>query len=135
MIHFSWVPSLSKVHRTQERIPDKKTHIFYSSSSQYNWLLCICILILFLFQDCSAPAQYNWLLLSEFIFFLLVFLDSSAHRKIPNLCSPNSWSSPQKNYYGQEKLWWGLSTSLHSSAWRGSNSTYWFLYRNFKMTI
>ena len=33
------------------------------------------------------------------------------------------------------KLRWGLSTSLHSSARRGSNSTYWFLYRNLKITL
>ena len=30
---------------------------------------------------------------------------------------------------------WGLSTSIHSSAPRGSKSTYWFLYTNLKNTF
>ena len=42
---------------------------------------------------------------------------------------------PASGEPGQGVLWWRLSTSLHSSAPKGSKSTYWFLYWSLKKTL
>ena len=57
--------------------------------------------------------------------FMFVF-----HYKVKNVLKLGF--SNLNNTVDQNWLWWGLSTSIHSSAPKGSKSNYWFIYRKFK---